>query len=78
MRLSNALEGLCGMLYKALYQGLLGTMRLYKALPGSIALGSPPIRLERKGKERKRKERKGKQRKGKERKRSKNRRGKQF
>ena len=36
MRLSNALEGLCGMLYKALYQGLWGTMRLYKALPGSI------------------------------------------
>ena len=35
MRLSNALEGLCGMLYKALYQGLWGTMRLYKALPGS-------------------------------------------
>ena len=35
MRLSNALEGLCGMLYKALYQGLWGTMKLYKALPGS-------------------------------------------
>ena len=35
MKLSKALEGLCRRLHKALYKGLWGTMRLYKALPGS-------------------------------------------